>query len=430
MKKLYMTIAAAVAAMSASQAQAAGYQLNEFSATGLGRAFAGIGVMGDDYSAMAFNPAGMTLVKRSGFQTGLAATQIYSKAESKYGTDKMNYFVPLPSLMGQYNVNDKWFLGAGVYIPYGLSTKYKHDSHVATKSGTGVRKSELEVIDFNLSAAYKFDNGLSLGASAILRWIEGQLTSNINNVPMTVPSPLGPLPVKANGYNDYRVNGWTHAWQLGAMYEFDEDTRIGLAYRFKSTQKPRGKQYMYANLSNDQYHVSRDVFTRNNTMADPELPASWILSGYHKFGEKWGTSATIKYIQWHRFYTFPAKSYTPDGKTNNYDVDYKWKDSWTISIGEDYYLDENWTLRFGTAWDQTPTPSNSYRTNRIPDVDRIWAAVGASYVYGNHQFDFGYNHLFMMHGQTKTGLPDEQGDLNVKYKSHSNMFALQYQYKF
>ena len=207
------------------------------------------------------------------------------------------------------------------------------------------------------------------------------------------------------------------------MYEFNENTRLGLSYRFKSTQKPRGKTYTTVHSG------GQDVFSRNQTMSNPELPASWILSGYHRFSEKWATSATIKYIQWHRFKVFPSKVYTPQG-TLNKDVQYKWKDAWTFSIGEEYYLNDNWTLRFGTAWDQTPTPSNTYRTNRIPDVDRIWAAVGASYATGNHQFDFGYNHLFMMHGRTRTGKPDSEGDLNVKYKSHSNMFALQYQYKF
>ncbi len=419
MKKSYL---AAVAAMLvAGQAQAAGYQLNEFSATGLGRAFAGMGIMGDDYSAMGYNPAGMTLVKRSGIQAGVTGTQIYSKAESKYGTDKMNYLVPLPSVMGQYNVNDKWFLGAGIYVPFGLSTKYKHDSNVATKSKSGVRKSELEVVDFNLSAAYKFNNGLSLGASAILRRIKGQLTSNLN---ATVPGGVMNL-----GYSEYNVKGWSKTMQLGAMYEFNENTRVGLSYRFKSTQKARGKHYlemtqMGAALS------GLDAFNRNTSMADPELPASWILSGYHRFSDKWATSATVRYTQWHRFYTFPAKSYGPKTGEQNLDVDYKWKDAWTFSIGEEYYMNENWTLRFGTAWDQTPTPSNGYRTNRIPDVDRIWAAVGASYMTGNHQFDIGYNHLFMMHGRTKTGMDDNKGDLNVKYKSHSNMFALQYQYKF
>ena len=39
---------------------AGGYQLQEYSATSAGRAFAGAGIVGDDYSAIAFNPAGMT----------------------------------------------------------------------------------------------------------------------------------------------------------------------------------------------------------------------------------------------------------------------------------------------------------------------------------------------------------------------------------
>lgn len=425
MKKLYLTTAAALL-MGVSNVHAAGYQLNEYSMTGLGRAFAGMGIMGDDYSAMALNPAGMTANKRSGIQGGMAATQIYSKAKTKYGTDKMDYLVPLPSVLGQYNYNDKLFFGAGVYIPYGLSTKYKHDSHTAMQSMGGVRKSYLEVVDFNFSTAYRFDNGLSLGASAILRWIEGQLTSNLNG---TNPYTGQPMNV---GYNDYRVNGWSQTLQLGAMYEFDENTRIGLSYRFKSTQKPRGKQYVYLNATG-QGVLHLDEFNRYNTMADPELPASWILSGYHKFGEKWGTSASIKYAQWHRFYTFPAHSTAPAQLGNgNYDVNYKWKDVWTFALGEDYYLNKNWTLRFGGAWDQTPAPSNTYRTNRIPDVDRIWASCGFSYMNGNHQFDMGYSHLFMMHGRTRNTNPNDpqSRDMQAKYYSHSNIVGIQYQYKF
>lgn len=402
----------------AAQAHAAGYQLNEMSTTGLGRAFAGIGVVGDDYSAMAYNPAGMTLVKRSGVQAGLAFTEIASKAKSQYGTDKMDYFVPLPSLMGQYNLNNKWFFGAGVYVPYGLSTKYKHDSHVAQTAG--VRKSYLEVLDFNFSTAYRFDNGLSLGASAILRWIEGQLTSNIN-------AQVAPGKYYNLGYNDYRVNGWTHAFQLGALYEFNEDTRVGLSYRFKSTQSPRGKQYLYFRPEGGAYGF--DEFYRIHTMSDPELPASWILSGFHKWNDKWATEATVKYIQWHRFYVFPGHGYNSPVKDGNYDIEYRWKDSWTISLGQEYYLNDNWTLRAGTAWDQAPSANNNFRSNRIPDTDRIWLSMGASYAIGNHQFDLGYAHLFMMHGRTRNN-PNVGADLDVKYHSHSNMFALQYQYKF
>ena len=427
MKKLTFTALALV--MGAAQAHAAGYQLNEYSATGLGRAFAGAGVVGDDFSALGYNPAGMTANKNSGAQLGLTFTEIASKAKSEYGTDKMDYLVPLPSFMSQWNVNNKWFIGAGVYVPYGLSTKYKHNSHVAQNERTGARKSYLEVIDFNLSNAYRFDNGLSLGFSAILRWIEGQLTSNLNAG--NVNAGQG----RNIGYNDFRVNGWTNAWQLGAMYEFDDNTRIGLSYKFKSTQKPRGKQYLYFN-ENGQGMLHVDDFYRVHTMSDPELPASWTLSGFHKWNDKWATEATVKYIQWHRFGVFPGHgdvSQLPlqlQGllKQGNYDVEYKWKDSWTVALGQEYYMDDKWTLRGGVAWDQSPSRSNTFRSNRIPDTDRIWTSLGASYKTGHHQLDLGYAHLFMMHGRTRNN--PNGGDLDVKYYNHSNMLALQYQYNF
>lgn len=417
MKKI--SVAAAVALLaSAGNANAAGYQLNEFSVTNLGRSFAGIGVAGDDYSALGYNPAGMTLMKRSGMQAGLTMTEVASKIRGVGNTagkkTDMDFMIPLPSMFGQYNVNDKLFLGAGIYVPFGLATRYGHDSFIA-KDKNGVRRSELEVVDGNISAAYKVDNHLSLGVSGILRHIKGKLTSNVNKYGY---SNLA--------YSDFKVSGWSTTMNVGAMYEFDEDTRVGLAYRFKSTQRTTGHHTVtvnpqFAAMASSMLNM-QDV-NRYDSVSDPELPASWILSGYHKFGEKWGTTATVKYTQWHRFSVFPAYS----SGSGNLDVQYRWKDAWNFALGQDYYLNENWTLRAGLAWDQSPVPNSTYRTNRIPDTDRLWTSFGVSYATGNHQFDFGYAHLFMMHGKVWNSA---ENDTNAKYKSYSNMYALQYQYRF
>lgn len=416
MKKI--SVAAAVALLaSAGNANAAGYQLNEFSVTNLGRSFAGIGVAGDDYSALGYNPAGMTLMKRSGMQAGLTMTEVASKIRGVGNTagkkTDMDFMIPLPSMFGQYNVNDKLFLGAGIYVPFGLATRYSHDSFVADDKN-GVRRSELEVVDGNISAAYKVDNHLSLGVSGILRHIKGKLTSNVNR---TLPG----YGYSNLAYSDFKVSGWSTTMNLGVMYEFDEDTRVGLSYRFKSTQRTTGHHTVTVN---PQFaSMAPTLNNRFDSVSDPELPASWILSGYHKFGEKWGTTATVKYTQWHRFSVFPAYS----SGTGNLDVQYRWKDAWNFALGQDYYLNENWTLRAGLAWDQSPVPNNTYRTNRIPDTDRLWTSFGVSYATGNHQFDFGYAHLFMMHGKVWNSA---ENDTNAKYKSYSNMYALQYQYRF
>ena len=406
MKNFYKLATVSLLSLAAAQAHASGYQLNEYSVTNLGRAFAGVGVAGDDYSALAYNPAGMTLVKQSGAQIGVVATQVRSKAQGKNGekTD-MDFMIPLPSAFGQYNVNDKLFLGAGIYVPFGLATRYKHDSFVA-QSITGPRKSELEVIDFNLSAAYKVNNNWSFGASAIFRRITGSLTSNLNAV--------------GGGYSDFRVKGYTGTFNVGAMYEFNENARVGLSYRHKSIQNTSGKHYIEGTpvpILNGTYHSA----------SDPELPASVILSGYVKTAEQWATTATVKYTLWHRFGVFPGKTTQTLLKGGNLDVQYRWKDAWNFALGEDYYLNDNWTLRFGTAYDQSPSRSNTYRTNRIPDTDRVWVSLGASYQKDNYQIDFGYAHLFFAHGRTRNS---PSGDVDAKYRSYSNMLGMNFQYKF
>lgn len=430
MKKYTLFFVSSALVSGICQAHAAGYQLNEYSVTGLGRSFAGAGIVADDYSALAYNPAGMTLVQRSGLQTGVTFTEVASKAKGFEGqkTD-MDFFVTLPSLMGQYNLNDKWFIGGGIYVPYGLATRYKHNSFIA-KGKNGVKRSELEVVDFNLSGAYKASEHWSIGLSAILRRITGNLTSNLN---------YGTLNI---GDSTFEVKGWTGTFHAGLMYEVNENTRFGLSYRHKSIQKTSGKHYvdinpnapLYATYTLGQPALGATLSAadgRYRSASDPELPASLLFSAYHKFAPEWGTSASVRYTLWHTFKVFPGK--TTDqallalvGK-KNLDVEYRWKNAWTISLGQDYYLNQNWTLRAGAAYDQSPSRSNTYRTNRIPDSDRIWLSFGASYQSKNYQIDFGYAHLFFMHGKTYNS---HAQDVNAKYRSHSNMYGLNFQYKF
>lgn len=396
MKKLTLT-AIGLALMCTTNAHAAGYQLNEYSVTGLGRSFAGAGVMGDDYSALAYNPAGMTLIKRSGVQGGLSVAEMRStiKGNEDYtGQEtKMHYGVPLPSAFGQWNVNDKLFVGAGVYVPYGLSTKHKSGSFISQEA----RKSELEVIDSSLAAAYKLTDKLSVGATVTLRYIHGNMTANL--LPYT------------NAYGDanFDLDGWTGTGILGAMYEFTPDTRIGVSYKLRSMQKVKGD------------------FTANTPYGSmiydgesaPDLPASLLISGYHKLNDKIGLSTSLRWTEWSE--SFPEFIMKSPAKTVHHN--YQWKDTWTIAVGADYYYNENWTFRVGTAFDQSPARDAENRSNRIPDADRIWVSAGLSYSSDNWQVDAGVAHLFMKKADIKIGVPAE-------YTSSSNMYGLNFQYKF
>ena len=385
MKKITLS-AFGLALLYGTAAHAAGYQLNEFSATSLGRSFAGVGIMGDDYSALAYNPAGMTLMKQSGMQLGFTEVEEYSKIKGQNAGEEtlMHYGVALPSGFGQWNINDKWFLGAGVYVPFGLSTNHKADSFVAPVA----KKSLLEVVDTNISVAYKATDKLSLGASAILRYIYGNMNShNVHHIPGMIV--------------DYDLDGWTTTGALGMMYEFTPDTRIGVTYKIKSKQTVKGEYSMSI--------PGVGYYSFDDGRASPDLPASVVISAFHKPIDKLGLSATARWTQWSVFDKFTMSSPsglvsgTPAAAAAWVQHDYSYRDTWTISLGADYYVNDNLTWRFGTAYDQTPVKNQNHRTNRIPDVNRIWLSTGMSYSAGNWQFDAGFAHLFMQKGNVAGG---------------------------
>ena len=150
MKKISTYITGLAVMALSIPALAGGYQLNDYSVTGLGRAYAGQGVVGDDYSAIAFNPAGMSLMKKSGIQTGATFVNLRADVDSLTGDKhkKMDFWTPIPQFFGQYNVNDKFSLGLGVYAPFGLKTQYDADWFASDMAVL----SELQVIDVNLAA--------------------------------------------------------------------------------------------------------------------------------------------------------------------------------------------------------------------------------------------------------------------------------------
>ena len=111
--KKFIALAIALCGIS-SMARAGSYQLNDYNVTGLGRAYAGVGVVGDDYSSIAFNPAGMGL-KKSGMQAGMTVVNLRADIDGLPGpgTDmsgryaKMDLWVPIPNAFAQYHLNDK-----------------------------------------------------------------------------------------------------------------------------------------------------------------------------------------------------------------------------------------------------------------------------------------------------------------------------------
>lgn len=412
--KLYTTafLLGAACSLAAFNAKASGYQLNEYSATGMGRAFAGVGVVGDDYSAVAFNPAGMIL-KGTGGQLGVSAVQMHSIVDGQlihnatgaqlpnHPDGKMDLYKILPSGFAQYKINERAVVGGGIYTPFGLASDYNSDWFA---SSHGI-KTELEVVDFAAGGAYKVTDKISLGATLITRYVHGNIINSLTGMPYS--------------RNQMDLDGWGVAYNFGAMFEPVKDTRFGIAYRLNSAHTVKGKNRIkratYAPYLNGS-HEGRSKMT---------LPNQLTLSAYHKLNEKFGLTATARWTKWNVFDDFVMESSISPRPTS---IPERWRNVWTYSAGVDYYHNENWTFRTGISYDPTPIRHNIYRTARIPDSDRLWTTLGVSYKTGNWQADFGYAHLFMR--TAKSYNSDGTTTLKGRFNNYSNMFSLQLQYNF
>ena len=172
MKNASFKIAASamlVASVFASQAYAAGFQLSEQSSIQMGRAMAGAGVMGDDLSAVHYNPAGMTLLEG----TRIQATGTWVAVNAEYKGDKTGatengrkkgQLVPAGYITHQ--VNDQVWLGLGLTVPYGLGTDFGRDWEGADRGN----KSMILTFDINPNVAWKVNEKFSVGAGLSLQY--------------------------------------------------------------------------------------------------------------------------------------------------------------------------------------------------------------------------------------------------------------------
>jgi long-chain fatty acid transport protein len=350
-------------------AHAAGFALIEQNASGLGNAYAGQAASAQDASTIFFNPAGMTVLPDS--QLVLAGNLIRPQAEFSGtvspaivgggdGGDAGDLgFVP--NAYFAYRVSPDIHVGVGLNAPFGLKTEY--DS--SWKGRTQAIKSELKTVNLNPAVAWKASESLSLGAGLSIQYTEATLSNSANGAGIATVSG-----------NDY---GW--GFNLGLLWQPNDTTRVGLAYRSEVDYTLEGDvEFSVASVANGQI------------TADTTLPDSASLSLFHALSPKWDLLADVTWTGWS---DFKELRIVRNGGVTLGLTPENWSDSYRYSLGMNYHLDDKLTLRGGVAYDETPV-SDAFRTARIPDEDRTWVAFGAQYRLSDKSvLDFGYAHLFM-----------------------------------
>ncbi|MCB9990086.1 MAG: TonB-dependent receptor [Rhodospirillales bacterium] len=402
--------------ISAAPSMAAGFYIQEQSVSGLGRAFAGSSAHPVDSSTVYYNPAGMTYLKEAQGQVGVhllhpksdftnAGSQVRSNgtagalvAVSNTGNGGNPYSTvePVPNLfISQPVYGTGLWMGIGITAPFGLSNEYD-DGWFGRYDSTS---SALEVIDVSPSIACNITDTISLGGGINVQHANADLRR-------AIPDPTaagGPTPA-TDGELILEGDSWAVGYNMGLIWEPEDHTRIGLHYRSEVNHRLKGalKGTTPAGLGRAGFFVEGE--------ADLDLPQIATLAVAHDLNERLTLLSHAIWFGWESFNQIHLEL------VNGADLIDKqsYENTMTFAIGAEYKLNDDWTVRGGLQWDETPTTSVN-RTTRTPDGNRTWFSGGATYdVNEKFSIDFAATYIDIEQGHV---------DRHASFDALYNLFA-------
>ncbi|MTI14351.1 OmpP1/FadL family transporter [Sansalvadorimonas verongulae] len=404
------TLSALCAAMlPVMQANAAGYQVSEHSAAGLGRAFAGEAAMADDASVVARNPAGMSMIDSTTITLVgsyvVPGIHVEDASGSNSGSKKVAGEAFVPAAYMVMPINDQIAVGFGGFTNFGFGTDYGSSFSRLDKAD----KSEVTSMNFNTSISYKFNEDLSFGFGVNAVHTEAELTSS--------------TPVAAGSQTLMAMKGddWSWGWNVGALWQATDATRVGLSYRSEVKNTLEGK------VKSDVFNGAPGVGGANwNTKGkvDLTLPAIAELSINHDLTDTVSLQASIQRTFWS---SFKRIEFDLANGANIPSVEEHWNDVNRYSVGATWNYSNALTLRAGIARDESPV-DDYYRTFRIPDTNRMWYTVGGTYALSdNNTVDFAYGYI---NGGSEDIYEHNDAPVGKIKNSDAHIFSLQYNYRF
>ncbi|MGF6421958.1 long-chain fatty acid transport protein [Lelliottia sp. 489] len=445
-KTLFKKTALAVAvAIVSTSAWSAGFQLNEFSSSGLGRAYSGEGAIADDAGNVSRNPALITMFDRPTFSMGAVYidpdVNVTGKSNLTGQSANQDNIAPVawvPNMHFVMPINDQFGWGASVTSNYGLATEF-NDSYAAGIYGG---KTDLQTINLNLSGAYRLDSNWSFGVGFDAVYAKAKIERYAGSLgPLLAGQLQGRVPPSMlDGINSpddqiayLKGDEWGFGWNAGILYELDKNNRWGLTYRsevkidfdgdYKSSIDPNLSN-IFASMGLTGLPAGTGGRTQSGALT-LNLPEMWEVSGYNRVAPQWAVHYSLTYTSWSQFQELKATG--NDGQTLFY-KDESFKDAYRIALGTTYYYDKNWTFRTGIAFDDSPVPADK-RSISIPDQDRLWLSAGMTYAFNDDaSIDVGVSY---MHGQN-VSFTEGEGPAAYTFKSEGKawLFGTNFNYAF
>ncbi|MGH8641683.1 MAG: OmpP1/FadL family transporter [Burkholderiales bacterium] len=418
-----LAVGAALGGM-VSGAMGGGFAIGTQSGSGTGNAFAGGAAVADDASVAWSNPAAMTLIPGKQVagalhivspsfkftnqgSTGAFASPPASTNDGGDGGDLT--FIPNGFFTWAYSPSLSF--GLALNVPFGLATEYD----AGWRGQLQALKSEIKTVNINPSVGYKVSNTVSIGGGLSVQKVDAELTN------FTGSAALGDQKLEADDVG--------YGFNIGIMVQATPATRLGAHYRSKIKYELEGTQtFSGTGVPNANASVTADL----------EVPATLSLSVFHVLNPQWELMADATWTGWDKLQTLTATRTTASALGGVGSVAaqlaFNWDNTWRYGVGANYKLSPQTKLRFGAAFDETPT-NDVDRTARLPDQDRTWIAFGVQWKPSKTSIlDVGYAHEFIKDARISSGAPPAAlcppSCLTGEFKSSVDILSVQYSMSF
>ena len=391
-RSLAAALAAALAATlcglvaAAAPASAGGFAVREQSTTFLGTAFAG-SAAGGDISGIFWNPAvtgalpgcnmssSYSLILGRSDETahsGLFVTGAPPIAPglSPTSTDvASDPVVPASYLACQ--LSDKLFAGLAINSQFGLLTK---PDDLAWAGSPIAVTSKVFSANLNPTLAYRITPALTLGIGLQVEYFKVRLNH------ASFPSLAGPLV----GARSFEADDWGFGATAGILWQPMPGTQLGLGYRSAVSLDVSGPFRRGAGL---------EPGVATTAEAGLTLPEQVTFSFRQALTPGWTLLGTVEWANWSRIGDVAATGAgCGPGACEVLNLNYR--DGWLFALGAEYAMSRLLTLRGGVAYEISPI-EDSTRDILVPDSNRVFVSLGASYKYSDHiTLDLAYAHIF------------------------------------
>ncbi len=409
MRIKFITILIAFCFVSAGTALGNGLSINNIGTKSLGMGGAFVGIA-DDFTAIYWNPAGLTQVKGAtigAFVTDIMPSGTYNltlgpgiNVDAK--TISNNYIAPnimgyLPIMQGDIA------LGLGIYAPSGLGAEWNGEDLKLLSGGKAFKwESKIGVIMLSPAFAYKFNDMFSLGA-----------TVNISYGMMDINRPTMVAPNTFVQYEE-TSNGMGVSFSVGAMIKPIEMLTIGLSIKSENKIAFSGtaKNPAFKALGAEEIDIERDISWPLWFGGGIALrPIDNLTIGFDVHFSQWSATQNkilTSYEKWNSQMTEEQRSLVLE-----------WKDAVQIRFGAQYDVNDDAAIRVGFYTDPAPAPDKTLNI-LFPSISYSAMTVGGTMNFGSIGFDLGIE--YMMGKDRTIALADATAD-NMPGTHGMNMFV-------